>query len=58
LNYLRERFAAIETPFPEKEIASWINQGFAVIENNRLKLVGQGKLIADGLAAEIFIVGE
>jgi oxygen-independent coproporphyrinogen III oxidase len=58
LNYLRERFAAIESPFPEKEIAYWINQGYAVIENDRLKLVGQGKLIADGLAAEIFIVGE
>jgi oxygen-independent coproporphyrinogen-3 oxidase len=56
LNYLRERFAAIESPFPEKEIAYWINQGYAVIENDRLKLVGQGKLIADGLAAEIFVL--
>ena len=58
LNYLRERFAAIDVSFPEDEINSWVSNGNAVIEDNRLKLLGKGKLIADGLAAEIFIVGE
>ena len=58
LNFLRERFAAIETPFPDNEILGWVSSGYATLENDRLKLKGQGKLIADGLAAEIFIVGE
>ena len=58
LSYLKDRFAAIQTIFPEKEINSWISAGYAVISDDRLKLVGQGKMIADGLAAEIFIVGE
>jgi oxygen-independent coproporphyrinogen III oxidase len=58
LNFLRERFAAIETPFPDNEILGWVSSGYATLENDRLKLKCQGKLIADGLAAEIFIVGE
>lgn len=58
LNYLRKRFDAIDVSFPEDEINSWVSNGNAVIEDNRLKLLGKGKLIADGLAAEIFIVGE
>jgi oxygen-independent coproporphyrinogen-3 oxidase len=56
LNYLRERFQAIQATFPEDEIASWISNGYAVISGDRLKLVGQGKLIADGLSAEIFVL--
>ena len=56
LSYLKDRFAAIQTIFPEKEINSWISAGYAVISDDRLKLVGKGKLIADGLSAEIFIL--
>ena len=56
LSYLRERFADIQTAFPEKEINSWISAGYAVISEDRLKLVGKGKLIADGLSAEIFVL--
>lgn len=56
LSYLRERFAAIQTTFPEKEINSWVSAGYAVISENHLKLVGKGKLIADGLSAEIFVL--
>jgi coproporphyrinogen III oxidase-like Fe-S oxidoreductase len=56
LSYLRERFQAIQATFPEEEIASWISNGYAVISGDRLKLVGQGKLIADGLSAEIFVL--
>jgi oxygen-independent coproporphyrinogen-3 oxidase len=56
LSYLRERFADIQTAFPEKEINFWISAGYAVISEDRLKLVGKGKLIADGLSAEIFVL--
>jgi oxygen-independent coproporphyrinogen-3 oxidase len=56
LTYLRERFAAINVSFPEDEINSWVSAGYAVIEDNQLKLVGKGKLIADGLSAEIFVL--
>ncbi|MEY2895076.1 MAG: hypothetical protein RIS42_795, partial [Bacteroidota bacterium] len=56
LNYLKERFQAIQATFPEDEIASWVSNGYAVISGDRLKLVGQGKLIADGLSAEIFVL--
>lgn len=56
LIYLKERFASNQTAFPEKEINSWVSNGYAVIEDDRLKLVGKGKLIADGLSAEIFVL--
>jgi oxygen-independent coproporphyrinogen-3 oxidase len=56
LSYLRERFSSICVPFPEDEITSWVSDGYAEIVNNRLKLVGKGKLIADGLSAEIFVL--
>jgi|688.fasta_scaffold322468_2 oxygen-independent coproporphyrinogen-3 oxidase len=56
LTYLSERFAAIGVPFPENEISSWVSVGHAIIQNNRLILVGKGKLIADGLSAEIFVL--
>jgi len=56
LSYLRERFSSIRVPFPEDEIASWVSDGYAEIADNRLKLVGKGKLIADGLSAELFVL--
>ena len=56
LNYLREQFSTIRVPFPEDEIESWVTSGYAEISDNRLKLVGKGKLIADGLSAEIFVL--
>ena len=56
LGYLRDRFTDIRAPFPENEINSWLSAGYAEIADNRLKLVGKGKLIADGLSAEIFVL--
>jgi oxygen-independent coproporphyrinogen-3 oxidase len=56
LGYLRDRFTDIRAPFPENEINAWISAGYAEIADNRLKLVGKGKLIADGLSAEIFVL--
>jgi oxygen-independent coproporphyrinogen-3 oxidase len=56
LNYLSEKFQAIQKPFPEEEIHEWVKQELAEIRNGQLVLVGKGKLIADGLAAQLFII--
>jgi oxygen-independent coproporphyrinogen-3 oxidase len=56
LNYLSEKFQAIQVPFPEKEIQDWVKKGLAEIRNGQLVLVDKGKLIADGLAAQLFII--
>jgi len=56
LNYVRESFEKMGHPYPEKEFKIWVSQGFARIENDSLKLVGEGKLIADRLSSDIFVV--
>ncbi|MHA8106014.1 radical SAM family heme chaperone HemW [Aquirufa sp. 5-AUSEE-100C1] len=56
LSYLIEKFQAIQVPFPENEIQDWVKKGLAEIRNGQLVLVGKGKLIADGLAAQLFII--
>jgi oxygen-independent coproporphyrinogen-3 oxidase len=56
LNYVRESFEKIGHPYPEKEFHTWISQGFARIENDFLMLEGEGKLIADRLSSDIFVV--
>jgi len=56
LNYLREKFQAVQVPFPEEEIHDWVKKGLAEIRNGQLVLVGKGKLVADGLAAQLFII--
>ena len=56
LNYVRKSFEKMEHPYPEKELQIWVSQGFARIENDRLILEGEGKLIADRLSSDIFVV--
>ena len=56
MGYLRKRFNSIQATFPDEEIVSWINQGIAEVRNGHLVLVGKGRLIADGLAAQLFII--
>ncbi len=56
LHYLRKQFSAIEAEFPETALKSWSQQGIAEIRDNHLILIGKGKLIADGLAAELFVL--
>jgi hypothetical protein len=53
---VRESFEKIGHPYPEKEFHTWISQGFARIENDFLMLEGEGKLIADRLSSDIFVV--
>lgn len=56
LNYVRESFEKMGHPYPEKEFQIWVSQGFARIENDSLILEGEGKLIADRLSSDIFVV--
>ena len=56
LKYVRESFEKLGHPYPEKEFQFWVSQGFARIENDSLILEGEGKLIADRLSSDIFVV--
>jgi oxygen-independent coproporphyrinogen-3 oxidase len=56
LNYVRESFEKMGQIYPEKEFETWIAKGFARIENDSLLLEGEGKLIADRLSSDIFVV--
>jgi oxygen-independent coproporphyrinogen-3 oxidase len=56
LNYVRESFEKMGQIYPEKEFETWIAKGFARIENDCLILKGEGKLIADRLSSDIFVV--
>lgn len=56
LNYVRECFEKMGQTFPETEFQSWVNKGFAQILDTHLILQGEGKLIADRLSSDIFLV--
>jgi oxygen-independent coproporphyrinogen-3 oxidase len=56
LNYVQESFEKMGHPYPEKEFQIWVSKGFARIENDSLILEGEGKLIADRLSSDIFVV--
>ena len=53
---VRERFHKMEQKYPEKELQSWMAQGYARLEGENLMLVNEGKLIADRLSSDIFVV--
>jgi hypothetical protein len=46
----------MEQEYPEKELQSWMAQGYARLEGENLMLVNEGKLIADRLSSDIFVV--
>ena len=56
LNYVSDCYEKIGQIYPEKEFETWIAKGFARIENDSLLLAGEGKLIADRLSSDIFVV--
>lgn len=56
LNYVSDCYEKIGQIYPEKEFETWIAKGFARIENDSLLLEGKGKLIADRLSSDIFVV--
>ena len=49
-------FLKIGQEYPEKELQSWMAQGYARLEGENLMLVNEGKLIADRLSSDIFVV--
>jgi len=56
LLYLSERYGNNYLIHTKKEIVKWINQGFAIFFNNNIKLTYSGKLMADGIASDLFII--
>lgn len=56
IDRLTEKFAAAGSSFPEKEVQQWISEGLAEIADGHLRLIGDGKLIADRLASELFVL--
>jgi oxygen-independent coproporphyrinogen-3 oxidase len=56
LNYVRECFEKMGQTFPSPEIQDWVNKGYAQILDTHLILQGEGKLIADRLSSDIFVV--
>jgi oxygen-independent coproporphyrinogen-3 oxidase len=56
LNYVQDQLEKMKLNYPEKEFKSWISKGFARIDDDFLILEGEGKLIADRLSSDIFVV--
>jgi oxygen-independent coproporphyrinogen-3 oxidase len=56
IDRLTEKFTAAGSLFPEKEVQQWISEGLAEIEEGHLRLIGNGKLIADKLASDLFLL--
>jgi oxygen-independent coproporphyrinogen-3 oxidase len=56
LNRLKEKFAAANSPFPENELNRWVEDGLAEIIDAHIRLIGNGKLIADKLASDLFVL--
>jgi oxygen-independent coproporphyrinogen-3 oxidase len=56
LDRLKEKFAAANSPFPEYELNRWVSEGLAEIVDAHIRLIGNGKLIADKLASDLFVI--
>jgi oxygen-independent coproporphyrinogen III oxidase len=56
IDRLTEKFTAAGSPFPEKEVQQWIKEGLAEIVDAHLRLIGPGKLIADKMASDLFVL--
>ncbi len=58
LEKLTQMTQAAGLSFPKQEIEQWLEQNYAFIEDNHLKLHRKGKMIADKLSADIFYLSE
>lgn len=56
LDRLAAKFTAAKSSFPEKEINRWVEEGLAEIIDGHIRLIGHGKLIADKLASDLFVL--
>ncbi len=53
---VKSRYLACKREFPQAEIEHWMDNGLALLEKNQLRLIGHGKLMADKLASDLFVV--
>ncbi len=58
LERLTAKFADAGSPFPEKELNHWVAEGLAEIMDGHVRLIGPGKLIADKLASDLFVLDD
>jgi len=56
LVYVRKTLIQLGLEYPEKEFQEWANKGYAQVNEESLILVGAGKLLADRLSSDIFVV--
>ena len=56
LNYLTERYGNDKFLHTIREINKWIDQEFAQVSDTNIKLTTTGKLMADGIASDLFII--
>jgi oxygen-independent coproporphyrinogen-3 oxidase len=56
LSFVRRSFQQLNHPYPEKEFQSWIKDSYAHLVGENLILKSEGKLIADRLSSDIFVV--
>ena len=56
LNTLEVYFGKEILTHTQKEINKWIDRGLVILQNNHFTLTQQGKLMADGIASDLFIV--
>jgi len=53
---VKSKYLACKREFPQAEIDNWVQGGYALLEKNQLRLIGHGKLMADKLASDLFVV--
>jgi oxygen-independent coproporphyrinogen-3 oxidase len=58
LGEVTRRFGAETALQLEKEVSAYIQQGKIRMGNGRLQLTREGKLLADGIAADLFVIGD
>ena len=56
LNKLATIFGSDKLTYTQQEIIKWINSGHVIVINNHIILTQTGKLMADGIASDLFIV--
>ncbi len=56
LNYLTERYGNAKYLHTTMEITKWKDQGLAIVSEKNIKLTSSGKLMADGIASDLFII--
>ena len=56
LDYIKTQFGATAHQYFEKQVSNWVNQGKIKQLENNYKLTSRGKLYADAISSDLFIV--